>query len=330
VPAEEERHGIRVLHPRYLVIPKVGMPLTPFFLAVAVWRGVRKIRREGDEHDVVDAHYFYPDGVAVALLSKVLRKPFLITARGSDINLLPQFAIPRRLIRWAAARASALVTVSDALRTGLLKLGVDDDKVHVVRNGVDLELFAPRDRARCKSRLGVGAMTLLSVGNLVALKGHDLVIRALPMLPGYELLVVGEGELRASLEALADALRVADRVRFLGAVQQSELVDLYNAADALVLASSREGMPNVVLEAMACGTPVVATAVGGVPEVVQGAAAGVLVEERDPGAIAAGIRRLFDPYPDRSATRRIAESFSWSNAVASLDRLYREVQEQRG
>ena len=328
VPLEEERNGIRVLHPRYLVIPKIGMSVTPVFLAAAVWRSIRKINRESIDYDIVDAHYFYPDGVAVALLSRFLRRPFLITARGSDINVLPRFAVPRCWIRWAARRASALVTVSDALRTRLLGLGIEGGTVHVVRNGVDLELFAPRDRAACKSRLGVGAKTLVSVGNLIALKGHDLVIRALQLLPGYALLIVGEGELRKPLEELADALRVGDRVRFLGAVRQAELAEIYNAADALVLASSREGMPNVLLEAMACGTPVVATAVGGVPEVVKGEAAGVLVEQRDAGSIAAAVRHLFDAYPAPAATRRYAEAFSWDSAVASLGRLFEEMQAQ--
>lgn len=322
VPREEERHGVRVLHPRYLVIPKIGMLLTPFLLALSVWRTARRLRRDGHDFDWVDAHYFYPDGVAAALVSRLLRRRVAITARGSDINVLAGFRLPRRLIRWAADRADAVIAVSGALRDRLIGLGVDPRRVHLVRNGVDLELFRPGDREGGRGRLGLQRRTLVSVGNLVELKGHDLVIRALPLLPDCELLVVGDGALLAPLQQLAKTLRVDERVRFLGAVPQQELVQIYNAADALVLASSREGMPNVVLEAMACGTPVVATAVGGVPEVLVTPDAGVLVHERSVDGIADGIRQLFEHYPAAGATRRHAEAFSWSNAVAQLRSLF--------
>ncbi|MGB5762714.1 MAG: glycosyltransferase, partial [Sedimenticolaceae bacterium] len=257
VPAMEERRGIVVHHPRYLVIPKIGMLISPLFLALSIVLAARGVKKSGYDYDLVDAHYYYPDGVAVAMVSRFLGKPFAVTARGSDINLLGQLALPRRLIRWAADKAAATVTVSEALRDRLLAMGVDGGKVHVFRNGVDLQHFVPMQRGECKRELGVGSCTLLSVGNLIELKGHDLVIRAMPFLPQCDLLVVGDGKMQAALKALAVSLGVEHRVRFLAAVPQSELVKIYNAADVLVLASSREGMPNVVLEAMACGTPVV-------------------------------------------------------------------------
>lgn len=328
VPATEERHGIVVYHPRYLVVPKVGMLISPIFLALAILFAVRRVKKSGYDPDLVDAHYYYPDGVAVAMASRFLGKPFAVTARGSDINLLTQFALPRRLIRWAADKAAATITVSEALRDRLLGMGVDGAKVHVFRNGVDLQSFVPLRRSECKRELGLGSCTLLSVGNLIELKGHDLVIRAMPFLPQCDLLIVGDGAMQASLKALAASLGVEHRVRFLAAVPQADLVKIYNAAEILVLASSREGMPNVVLESMACGTPVVATAVGGVPEIVRGPDAGVLVENRDVEGIVGGIRQLLADYPPSGATRRYAESFSWGATVSGLRRLFHTIQSE--
>ena len=328
VPEVEERRGITIYHPRYLVIPKIGMVVTPFFLATAILWAARKLTKLGNRYDLVDAHYYYPDGVAVAMVSRFLGLPFTVTARGSDINLLSQYTLPRRLIQWAAARAAASITVSEALKERLLSLGVRKEKVHVLRNGVDLEQFMPLDRVRCKDALGAGECTLLSVGNLVELKGHDLVIRAMPFLPQCDLLIVGDGELKDSLERLAVELDVGHRVRFLAAVPQKDLAQIYNAAEILVLASSREGMPNVVLEAMACDIPVVATAVGGTPEVVQSPNAGILLQSRDVDSIVDGINELLANYPPPGATRRCAESFSWDNTISGLRNLFARIQLQ--
>lgn len=213
IPGKEERQGIVVYHPRYLVIPKVGMLMTPLFLAFSTWLATRKVKQSGYDYDLVDAHYYYPDGVAVALLSGPLGKPFMVTARGSDINLLADIPLPRRMIRWAARKAAASITVSAALKERLLELDVPEDKVHVSRNGVDLEKFSPLPRDACKNKLGVGANTLVSVGNLVELKGHDLIIRAMPALSECQLLVVGDGILREDLTSLAESLGVEGRVR---------------------------------------------------------------------------------------------------------------------
>jgi glycosyltransferase involved in cell wall biosynthesis len=145
-----------------------------------------------------------------------------------------------------------------------------------------------------------------------------LVIEALQQLPGYELLIAGDGEESANLQALVARLGLSERVRFLGALTHQQLRDVYNAADALVLASSREGWANVLLEAMACGTPVVATAIWGTPEVVRTPAAGVLVGQRTARALAEGVQALFAQYPHRPDTRAYAEKFSWDDTVAGV------------
>lgn len=308
----EMRNGLEIVHPRYLVIPRVGMSLTPWMMARAALPVIKQIIREGYDFDLIDAHYFYPDGVAAAWLAKQLDKPLVITARGTDLNLIPQYRLPRRMIQWAAGRASGMITVCQALKDVLVELGVEAERVTVLRNGVDLAMFHPAaQRQALREKLGLTRETLLSVGHLVERKGHDLVIRALTDLPGMELLIAGDGEEEARLKRLAADIGVAERVRFLGAVSHERLREYYGAVDVLVLASSREGWANVLLESMACGTPVVATRVWGTPEVVATPDAGVLTERRDPAAIAEAVNRLLQAYPDRAAVRRYAEQFSW-------------------
>lgn len=325
VPQAENRHGLAVKHPRFVVLPKIGMTLAPFLLGAGVSRAIRSSITENGDFDLIDAHYFYPDGVAAVRLGRILNKPVIITARGSDINLIAKYALPRRMIRYAANRAAAVITVSQALKEVLVELGISPSKVHVLRNGVDLEMFSSQDRTSARAHLGVQGPTLLAVGQLVDLKSHDLIIRALRDLPSHALLIVGDGPDRSKLEQLAAKLGVACRVRFLGQIAHERLPQVYSVADALVLASSREGWPNVLLEAMACGTPVVASRIGGIPEVVTCREAGVLLGERSPAGIVAAVNQLFRNPPDRAATRRYAERFSWDATTQGQIELFAEV-----
>ena len=325
VPAAEVRSGIEVLHPRYLLLPKLGMNLAPLLLARAMKPVIGRMIDEGYDFDVIDAHYFYPDGVAAVMLGKYFKKPVVITARGSDITLLPHYRWPGKMIRWAAHHAAGIITVCAALRTELMALGVAPGKIVSLRNGVDLELFQPVERDAVRQQLQMQGLTLLSVGNLAPVKGHDLSIAALLELTEATLLIAGSGPELPRLQALAKQLQVAHRVRFLGALPQAALRQYYGAADMLVLASSREGWANVLLEAMACGTPVVASKVWGTPEVVAHSDAGVLMQERSAAGLAAAVRQLQAHYPQRAATRRYAQGFSWDDTTQGQLRLFRSI-----
>ncbi len=329
VEACETRHGISVSYPRFFRIPKVGMTLAPFTMFLSLYRCVRKIIAEGYDFDLIDAHYFYPDGVAAVMMGRLLNKPVVITARGTDINLIPAYALPRRQIIWAAQQASGLITVCQALKDTLVEMGVPESKIHALRNGVDLVRFHPEDRSDARAKLGVFGKTLLSVGHLIGRKGHDLVIRAMTDLPDFQLLIAGEGPDLKSLQALSAELGVSERVRFLGIVRPEAMTQLYNAGDALILASSREGWANVLLEAMACGTPVVASNVWGTPEVVTSINAGVLMHERTPQGVVEGVRTLFRTLPARDATRYYAEGFSWDATTAGQLALFRDILQKR-
>ncbi len=322
----ETRHGITVHHPRYPVIPKVGMTAAPWLLYRATLPLLRRLCAEGPRPDAIDAHYVYPDGVAATWLGRELGLPVVITARGTDVNLIPQYSAPRRLIQGAIRDAAALIAVSAALKQALVDLGAPEDKVTVLRNGVETALFRPpEDRTAARAALGLTRPTLISVGLLIERKGHHRVIEAMASMPEFDLMIVGEGPERARLGALAERLGVQDRVRLLGARPHSDLPALYGAADALVLASSREGWANVLLEAMACGTPVVASNIWGNPEVVRSPAGGLIMDSNTPEGVVGGVRRLFAAMPDRAATRAYAEQFGWEETTAGQLALFRRV-----
>ncbi len=325
VPARETRHGIEIVHPRYPLLPKIGMTSAPWLMYLATRPAVRRLIRSGFDFDLIDAHYFYPDGVAAMMLGRHFGKPVTITARGTDLNLIPEYPVPRRMIQAAASRAAGLITVCQALKDRLVELGVAPHRVEVLRNGVDLEMFHPIERDTERRRLGLTRTTILSVGYLIPRKGHDLVIGALPELADVELLIAGDGPEEAALRTLAQRLGVADRVRFLGRLGHSDLATYYGAADALVLASDREGWANVLLEAMACGTPVVATDIWGTPEVVAAPEAGLLMPERTSGGVASALRALLAAPPSRAATRAYAEKFSWDDPTEGQVRLFESI-----
>jgi glycosyltransferase involved in cell wall biosynthesis len=325
VPHEEVRAGVRVLHPRYLSLPRVGMHVAPLTLARAARPIVAGMLAAGHDFDLIDAHYFYPDGVAAVLLGRTFGKPVTITALGSDINLLARYRGPRRMMRWAAGRSAAMISVCQALRGEMVRLGMPGERIHALRNGVDLDLFYPEPRAMARAALGVDGFTLLSVGHLVENKGHDKVIRALAALPDTRLLVAGCGPERARLEALARQLGVAGRVRFGGVLRQDQLRTWYSAADALVLASSREGWANVLLEAMACGTPALASDVGGTAEVITCPAAGLLLPENSAAGIAGAVHALRAAPPARAATRAHAARHAWHDTARARFDLFARI-----
>lgn len=313
-PRHEQRHGVEVYHPRFVRLPKVGMSSAPFMLALGARGTLARLQREGFDFDVIDAHYYYPDGVAAAMLAMWFNKPLVVTARGTDVNLIPEYRVPRLLIQWASRRASASIGVSAALVERLRELGASH--LHVMRNGVDLQRFRPLGRERMRAELKLtGSPLWLTVGNLHEHKGQGLVVEAFAQFrqqhPGARLLVVGEGPDRALLQRRVESLGLADAVTLVGSVPNTELARWYSAADLLLLASSREGWPNVLLEAMACGTPVVASRVGGVPEIVQSAVAGRVVSERSPAAFAAAVADLLQTRATTEQVRQYAEAFSW-------------------
>ena len=326
-PSREQRNGVIVHHPRYPLPPKVGQNLAPFLLAAGALPTVRRLIQSGFDFDLIDAHFWYPDGVAASIIARAVEKPFVCTARGSDITLYRRFSWPKRLLQKSLQQSSASIGVCTDLVEQMIELGADRAKSLTIRNGVDLVRFNPQDPKDARRSLDLRAedQVLLSVGHLIERKGHHLAIELLKHQHNARLLVVGSGPLRGELEILAHRLGVAERVRFEGQQPNNRLRSYYSAADVLILASSFEGWANVLLEAMACGTPVVATRVNGTPEVVTQPVAGRMADVRDVPSLLGALRDLLAHYPDRNAVRRYAEAFSWEETTRLQCELFQQI-----
>ncbi len=322
IPLSEEVNGIQVFHPRYINIPKIGMNLSPWLMTIGVKGLLKRIRENGYDFDLIDAHYFYPDGVAAAKLGKFFGRPVSITARGSDINVISKYRFPGRLILNTARKVSRIITVSQSLKDTIAGMGVPENKIQVLRNGIDLQKFIPpNDRSALRSSLGISGLTILSVGNLIELKGHHLIIEAIAGIPDARLQIIGQGPEENNLKNLVNRLGLQSRVDFPGYIPHEKLKDYYGASDLLVLASSSEGWANVLLESMACGTPVVATDVGGNSEVVKEKSAGIIIL-RTVDDIAAGIRQVTEHCRNRELTRAYAEKFSWEETTIAQEKIF--------
>lgn len=314
VPASEEIAGIAVKHPRTLFVPRLAHvtwgPLYAASLAPALLPYRGKV-------DVVLGSWAYPDGFAAVIAAKLLGVPSVIKLHGSDINQNAQLPGPRRLLQWALPQAAHVVAVSKALAREVEQLGVT--RVSVVMNGVDSELFKPGDRAAARAALGIpaDAQLALYVGNLKPEKGVAELARAWPavarQLPHAELAVVGGGPLADDMKQHA-----GERARFLGPLKHEQIPQWLAACDLLVLPSHMEGTPNVALEALASGRRIVATRVGGTPDVVNSATLGALVPPKDVAALANALTSELPRAYDPDEVARLGARGGWAASAAAL------------
>ena len=297
-----------------------------------LWR----LKRAG-RLDVIDAHFAYPDGYAAGLLGKWLDVPVTVTLRGSESRQMGDLRI-RPLLRRGLDRVSKVFTVSESLRQVALSLGVSAPRTMVVGNGIDLKRFYPLPRDECRRALNLprNATVLITVGGLVERKGFHRVMACLTELrnefPELHYLVVGgpsiEGDWSERLLALRRDLGLADCVHFLGPKPPDELRVLLSAADVFVLSTRNEGWANVLLEAMACGLPVVTTDVGGNREVVSEPELGTVLPFDNHEQLRDGIARALRAPWDRASIRRYAEANTWDRRVDVLVSEIVKVHEQ--
>lgn len=313
--------GVAVLHPRYLFTPKVLRGCYGHFLTRSIRRcfheSVRVFRP-----DVVLGSWAYPDGWAAVKLAREAGLPVAVKVHGSDLLTLhdhPSGAARSRRTAETLAGADAVIAVSQHLRQRALSMGADPHRTHIVHNGIDTATFSPGPRDAARFRLGVSSPEplILFVGNLVPVKGLDVLLDALASLTrsgvAYQCACIGEGPLKAHLTARVRSLELSSRVHLLGGRSHDELPDWYRAASLVVLPSRSEGIPNVLLEAAACSTPIVASQVGGIPEIVP---AESMVPAGDPAALADRIARFLDP-SGRPAPGVFAPG-SWNDSARAL------------
>lgn len=329
VRGEVRTPTLRTDHFVFVYPPRIGRSLhAVFWLLSLLWQRGRSLRAA--RYDCLLASWAYPDAVAASWLARRLGIPYLVKVHGSDLNVQASHALRRPQIRAALRGASAVVAVSRALADKVAELGVDRSRLRVIYNGVDHALFAPGSRSEARVRLGLSADAplLLYVGNLKSSKGCLDLLEAFPAVlaarPRARLVFVGAGPARAALLDRAAALGCAGRVQLVDAVAHAELGNWFRAADLLCLPSHNEGVPNVVLEAMACGTPVVASHVGGIPEVVPGYA-GILVPPRAPQALSAALLEATEKSWDSTRIATHADDFRWEDNVIQLERILQEV-----
>jgi glycosyltransferase involved in cell wall biosynthesis len=293
---------------------------------------LRLVRQLHKEHkfDLIDSHYVYPDGLAAILLGKLLNLPTVVSARGTDINLYPTMQAIRPQIRWALRRAAGAIAVCKPLRDEMVAVAGPHRDVQVIGNGVDTSRFFPVSQADARKELGLplGGPIAIAVGSLIPRKGQHFLISAFAQIkdrfPRAQLYLLGEGESRGELENQIQTLGLVSRVHLAGDCPNTRLRYWYSAADVSCLVSSREGWPNVLLESLACGTPVVATGIWGTPEVITSPDLGVLVDQTV-SSIASGLESALERRWDREYIASCARSRDWNLVAQEVEEYLESV-----
>ena len=329
----EVQQGIDVYHPRFFSVPGFFKSWDGLFMALGTCRLLSHLKRHRG-FDIIDAHFAYPDGYAATLLGKWFKVPVTITLRGTEVPLSKDPARRDRIVQ-ALARADRVFSVAEALKRHAVGLGADAGKIRVVGNGVDSRKFSPIPKGEARAALGlpIDAPVLITVGGLVERKGFHRVIACLPELrrqfPNLHYLIVGgagaEGDWRSRLEAQAAQLNLHGVVQLLGAMLAEQLQMPLSAADVFVLATRNEGWANVLLEAMACGVPVVTTDVGGNREVVCDDKLGIVVPFGDAAALQQALADALRRNWDHESIIAYARDNDWDKRVAVLVEEFEDI-----
>lgn len=311
IPDTEVIDDIAVCHPRYFMTPKIGRSLYGYFFYLSLVRKVKALQKSFD-FDMIYATWAYPDGFGSYLIAKALKKPIVIKVHGSDINIYTKYFLRRKLIVHALKNSNAVIAVSNALKDSLVSLGVPQNHVVVVPNGINTDVFKPLPQTKCREELGLpaGRKIVLFIGNLVPVKGVSYLIEAFTQLVGSSdvmLVILGDGNQKEELIGKADALHLKERVVFMGRQPHDRIPLWMNACDIFCLPSMNEGCPNVILEALACGKQVVATKVGGIPEIITSEEQGVLVPPGNADALANALEQALR----KPARSRAEKMISW-------------------
>jgi len=327
---ESDPPSVRLLRPPYLHVPKLWPITEPLqLLLIGLWA----ILVHGRDVSVLHGHRIYPMGLGAVLLGLVTRRRSVVTSHGTGLHTVARtgpFHV-RFWTRFTLRHATRMIAVSRDLSRIAGELGVSDTRRRYIPNGVDIELFRPAEVAPLRARLGLpaAAAVYMCVGYFLPVKGHAVLVKAFARLietrPDAVLVLAGDGPLLDEVKRQVADAGLAERVRFLGAVDHVTTARWLQASDVLVLPSFNEGTPLVTLEALACGKPVVATGVGGTTEVISDERYGLLVPAGDDPALA----RALDEAPRRTwdvATLRArAAEYSWPRIVDQICELYAEI-----
>jgi len=327
VPEQYEMDGISVYSPKYLLIPKVSESLHSLFMAIGIKSFVKKLHAQKN-FDVINSQWLYPDGVASEVLAEKLKLPHLTTGLGCDINddLNHDSKAPKILSMLDAVEG--VTVVSSRLKDELVKHKVEPGKIKVILNGVDYDRFKFLDRQDCRKKLKLNDddQIILYVGRLSDEKCVYSLIEGFSKISKTDsplkLMLVGDGPEYDHLKQLAESLHISERVIFVGKVAHGDINQWFCAADVFCLPSKREGCPNVVLESLASGCPVVASDVGALPDLVS-KTSGLLFKAEDVDDVADKLSLALSMDWDRSEIRQSMEKCTWSQAADSyIDALH--------
>jgi teichuronic acid biosynthesis glycosyltransferase TuaC len=331
LPAEWNEENLEVWYPRWLY-PPGGGALNAKLLSFQLRRPLARLRRRFP-FQLIDAHFGYPDGIAAARLARGFGVPYMITLRGNEPMHCENSSI-RAAMSEALRGAARVITVSETLRQFAIGLGATPEIVKTIPNGIDSTIFHPRDRQACRGKHGLGLeeRIVLSAGSLIERKGHHRVVEAVAAVRRegmpVRLVIAGgpgrEGRFEQEIRAAVRRHQLENAVTFTGQLDAETLAEWMAAADVLVLASTREGWPNVVHEAMGCGTPAIATDVGAIPDMIPSAEYGIVVPRGDApalnNALLTALRRVWD----REKIAAWAQARDWDHVA---DEVFQEIQQ---
>ena len=316
--------GFEVNYVTFLYSPKVFRRWYGNFYWMSISRTIRSVVRRRTP-DLIISYWAHPDGEAGVRISRMVGATSCVIIGGSDVLLMTKKPSRRRRVVAVLEATDVVITVNDHLKRVVERLGIDPDKVKVWHQGVDVAQFGPGDSHRSRNRLGISATRgiLVWVGHMVPVKGLDILLESCALLRAqgvdYHLYLVGDGPLRRGLMAQTETHSLSTHITFVGPKLHDELGDWYRAADLTVLPSRSEGLPNVLRESLACGTPFVSTNVGGIPEIADPDCS-LLVPPNDPQALADAIAQGLARWRGKIAQTSTCFQ-SWEESVDTLIRI---------
>jgi glycosyltransferase involved in cell wall biosynthesis len=315
----------------------------PLALSSGLLALLRLTQRE--RYDIIHGHWVLPSGAVAALVAQRRNVPLVLSLHGSDVFLAEQTALTAWIARWAARRADRITSCSGDLAMRLAYLGGPGNRMQVIPYGIDAEEFYPTPAAgiAVREQLGIAPdrPMLVWVSRMVYKKGLSVLLNAMPTVlrhhPTVALVLGGYGDLREALEQQARQLGIAAHVVFPGPVGREAINAYWNAGDLVVVPAIHDhrgnvdGLPNIILESMSAGRPIIASRVAGIPQVIEHEKHGLLVPEGDHAALAAAIIQLLDQPGfaaelGRAARRRVEQELRWSHIAARFEKVYTEAQ----
>ncbi len=339
-PRAETVDGLMTYRPRYVLPPKLGGYFHSELMFRTAYRQTKMVRREFN-FDLIDSHFVYPGGVVAVKLAKRFGVPVTMTGRGEDMNRFPDLPIVGDRIRWALANSDYCIGVSQEIADAMLRNGSRPETTTVLGNGIDASKFFPSPRSGCRAALGLpdDRRIILTVGERIPRKGFDVLVQAMPGVlsehPDALLVILGRPgrygrDCTPHLEALIERHQLQHAVQIRPPCHQHELRQWYSASDLFALMSSSEGCPNVILEALACGVPCIATGVGSVPDDLCEPYLGRVLPDRTSRTAEAAIRDCLRRDWDSTKIGRHMQQRTWKHVANDFARILGSVRSHAG